>query len=114
MHKIIITGLLLYEFVIITLLRIPTYCYTVFNVNFCSMGTFKYFMLCIMVPVSLWLIVWWMPTISQIFYPNKCECENKAESNTISKDIQRLIMAAIAFGIKKILEHHQKSTKHQS
>ena len=107
--KIIITGLLLYEFIMITVLQIPNYCNAVFNINFCLMGTFKYFMLCIMVPVFLWLIIWWIPNVSGIFCPDKCKCETQTKSDIIPKEIQRLIMATIAFGIKKILEHNQKT-----
>ena len=107
--KIIITGLLLYEFIVITILRIPNYCYAVFNKNFCMMGNFKYFMLCLMIPVCLWLIAWWIPTLSGMFCPNKCQCETQSKSNTFSKEIQNLIIATIAFGIKKIFEHQQKN-----
>ncbi len=107
--KIIITGLLLYEFIMITVLQIPNYCNAVFNINFCLMTSFKYFMLCVMVPVFLWLIIWWIPNVSGIFCQNKCKCETQTKSDTIPKEIQHLIMAAIAFGIKKILEHRQKN-----
>ena len=112
--KIIITGLLLYEFVMITLLQISDYCNAVFNVKFCLMGTFKYFMLCIMVPVFVWLIIWWIPTISGIVCPNKCKCENQTKTDVIPKEIQNLVMATIIFGIKKFLEYRQKNKNRNS
>ena len=73
------------------------------------MGTYKYFMFCIMLPVFVLLIAWWIPTISGVFSANKCKCENQDKSNIVPKELQSLIISTIAFGIKKFLEHQQKN-----
>ena len=70
-------------------------------------------MLCVMFPVSIWLIIWWIPTVSQLFVPNKCKCESYTKSDGIPKEIQRIIMMALVIGIKKFLEHRQKNKDKQ-
>lgn len=113
--KIYTTILLLYEFAIITILQIPNYCMAFFNVDFCLVS-FRYFLMCAVVPVSFGLLVWWMPEISRLFC-KKCQCEVKDDvsikgvlKEIVSKqDIERLITAAIVMGVQKFATNHPKT-----
>ena len=116
--KIFITIIVLYEFVMLTVLQIPNYCTILFNYNFCETYHFKYFVLCIMLPVLLGLFTWWMPEISRLFCPHKCEMPQKTDINIkdifneiISKqDIEKFITSAIIMGIQKFAATHPKTT----
>ncbi len=112
--KIFTTILLLYEFIILTILQVPNYCAGVFNINFCNVG-FRYFLLCIVVPVLVWLFLWWLPDISKVFC-KKCECdnleskehlhENNTTENMSTKALEHLITTAIIIGIQKFAKNH--------
>ena len=113
--KIFITVLSLYEFVILTILQIPSYCFSVFNVGFCELS-FRYFLICIVFPSLVGLIVWWGPEISRLFC-KKCQCvepEPKSIKDVLreiisKQDIERLITAAIVMGVQKFAASHPKT-----
>ncbi|MBR5904737.1 MAG: hypothetical protein IKZ49_04380 [Alphaproteobacteria bacterium] len=116
--KIILTIFLLYEFLIISVLQIPAYCESVFNNNFCLMGNYKYWLMCIILPVSAGLFIWWVPDIAKLFCKNTCEIQNNKPNNDIkdilheivsAKDIERLITAAIIMGIQKFATNHPET-----
>lgn len=119
--KIFITILVLYEFVILTVLQISNYCNAIFNNNFCATDNFKYFLLCVMLPVLVMLFFWWMPEIARPFCKNKCQCEEthleqtsniKESREIISRDdMERLVTGAIIMGIQKFASMHPKTTK---
>ncbi|MFQ6695964.1 MAG: hypothetical protein ACLRFF_02940 [Alphaproteobacteria bacterium] len=119
--KIFITILVLYEFVILTVLQISNYCNAIFNNNFCATDNFKYFLLCVMLPVLVMLFFWWMPDIARPFCKNKCQCEEthleqtsniKESREIISRDdMERLVTGAIIMGIQKFASMHPKTTK---
>ena len=117
--KIFMTLFLLYELTMLTILQINEYCLSVFNVNFCSYDSFKYFLLCIMLPIICGLFVWWIPEISKLFCSKKCVCEEKQDMSwkdvlheIVSKqDIERLITAAVIMGIQKFTTNHPETTK---
>lgn len=112
--KIFTTVLLLYEFVILTILQVHNYCVLVFNINFCKVS-FRYFLLCIVVPVLVWLFLWWLPDMSKMFC-KKCECdnlenkehlhENNVNENMSTKALEHLITSAIIIGIQKFAKNH--------
>ena len=120
--KIFITLLMLYEFVITSVLQIPSFCNTFFNYGFCDVGNFKYFLMCVMLPGLFMLFLWWMPEIAKPFCKNKCQCEephseqtlhSQKESNEIISrdDMERLVTGAIIMGIQKFASMHPKTTK---
>lgn len=120
MHKlkIFITVLFIYEFIVITILQIPRYCISVFNLNFCEYGTFKYFLLCVACPILFGIFIWWIPDIVKLFCKHNC-VEEQPKPETIhdvlseiisSKDIERFITAAIVMGIQKFTQTHPKTT----
>lgn len=119
--KIFITILVLYEFVILTVLQISNYCNAIFNNNFCATDNFKYFLLCVMLPVLVMLFFWWMPDIARPFCKNKYQCEEthleqtsniKESREIISRDdMERLVTGAIIMGIQKFASMHPKTTK---
>ena len=117
--KIFITIVVLYELVMLTVLQIPDYCTSWFNYNFCETHHFKYFLLCIMLPILLGLFVWWIPEISRLFCPHKCEIPQKTDMNIkdifneiISKqDIEKFITAAVIMGIQKFAATHPKTAE---
>lgn len=101
------------------ILQIPNYCNFVFNYNFCDMGGFKYFLLCIMLPVLIALFVWWVPDVVRALCPHKCEIKPEPDitvkniiNEIISKqDIEKFITAAIIMGIQKFATNHPKTTE---
>ena len=113
--KIYTTIFVLYEFAIITILQIPNYCIYFFNIDFCVVP-FRYFLMCVIVPVSFGLLVWWMPEISRLFC-KKCQCEVQEDMSikdvlkeiVTKQDIERLITAAIVMGIQKFATNHPKA-----
>lgn len=111
--KIFITILVLYEFVMLTVLQISNYCNAIFNNNFCATDNFKYFLLCVMLPVLVMLFFWWMPEIARPFCSNKCQCEmQQLESHkSTSPDIEKLITTAIIMGVHKLAMQHPKTKK---
>ena len=120
MHKlkIFVTVFILYEFVMLTVLQIDGYCINVFNLNFCEYGAFKYFLMCIMLPISIMIFLWWVPDILRLFCRRSCQIppEPKPENindilhEIISKqDIERLITAAIIMGIQKFAHKYPKT-----
>lgn len=59
--KVFTTVFLLYEFVAISVLHINRSCGWLFGQKFCTIGNFRYFVLCVMIPVLIGLIIWWLP-----------------------------------------------------
>lgn len=113
--KIFTTVFIVYEFVMLTILQIPRFCGTFFNHNFCVVGGFKYFLLCIMLPILVGLLMWWLPDIARAACPNKCDVEPESKNifnEIISKqDIEKFIVAAIVMGIQKFVAQHPKTTE---
>lgn len=115
--KIFVTVFILYEFVILTVLQIHKFCIGIFNNNFCTMGGFQYFLVCVMLPVLISLFFWWMPDIGRLFCPNKCNVQPEPSikdvfNEVISKqDIEKFITAAIIMGIQKFATIHPKTTQ---
>ncbi len=115
--KIFITIVVLYEFAMLTVLQISEYCAHFFNHNFCEMDNYKYFLMCVMLPVLIGLVVWWAPEIARLFCPNKCDIKPQSDvsiknifNEIISKqDIERFITAAIIMGIQKFATTHPKT-----
>ena len=112
--KIFVTVLALYEFVMLTILQVPEYCYSVFNFSFCSVS-FRYFLMCIMLPSLIGLFIWWVPEILRVFC-KKCQCQ-ETEPKTIKdilreiiskQDIEKFITTAIIMGIQKFVASHPK------
>ena len=117
--KTFITLIVLYEFAMLTILQVPDYCSAFFYDAFCYVGNFKYFLLCIMLPVLIALFVWWTPDIVRHLCPNKCMVKTDQENNVkdvlreiVSKtDIEKLITAAIIMGVQKFAQTHPKTTE---
>ena len=117
--KIFITVLILYEFVMLTVLAVPSYCTAFFNYNFCDINNFKYFLLCVMLPTLVGLFIWWMPDIARILCPNRCNAKPEPDktiknifNEIISKqDIEKFITAAIIMGIQKFATTHPKTAE---
>ncbi len=72
--------------------------------------------MCVIVPVSFGLLIWWMPEISRLFC-KKCQCEVQEDMSingilkeiVTKQDIERLITAAIVMGIQKFATNHPKA-----
>ena len=115
--KIFLTVLFIYEFIVITILQISRYCISVFNLNFCEYGAYKYFLICFAFPVLLGIFIWWIPDIVKLFCKHNCTTEKPKPENIhdvlnqiiSSKDIERFITAAIVMGIQKFAQTHPKT-----
>ena len=119
--KFILTIFLLYEFVMVSVLQIPGYCEKVFNNNFCLMAGYPYWLMCVILPVSIMLFIWWVPDIAKLICRNSCNIKRDIEPNNeikdvlheivSAKDIERLITAAIIMGIQKFASNHPETKK---
>lgn len=108
--KIFITILLLYEFAILTILQVPNYCLAFFNYNFCAVS-FRYFLLCFVLPSLVGLFAWWLPEISRLFC-KKCECEMRPEpAPTTRQYIEKLVMALAIVAVQKFISRRPKIKK---
>lgn len=115
--KIFITIFLFYELTMLTILQIPRYCNGVFSNRFCGVS-FRYFLMCLLVPCFVALFVWWLPEISRMFC-GKCQCEmphektisGKVSEITYKQIIEHLITTAIITGIDKFVSNHPKTKK---
>ncbi len=115
--KIFITIFLLYEFIVASVLQIPTYCNALFNYNFCVGGAFKYFLLCVMFPGLVGLVIWWTPDIARVLCSKKCESQPDTTlknmfNEIISKqDIEKFITFAIITWVRKFVRNHPDTAK---
>ena len=116
--KIFISFFVLYEFVILTILQIPRYCVSVFNFDFCSDVTFKYFFMCVMLPILIAIFAWWIPNIARLFCNKTCKNSSHMPTETIrnvlheiisKQDMERFITAAVIMGIQKFAKTHPKT-----
>lgn len=108
--KIFLTCFILYEFTAITILQIQSFCHVFFNNNFCELNNYKYFLFCIMIPVLMGLVYWWIPKAT----PDAAKEKSLKEIliDAIPKQyISRLIIAAIIIGIKKFVSNYPKTKK---
>ena len=109
--KVFLTILILYEFMVLTILQIPSYCIYIFNSNFCAQIHFKYFLLCVMLPAMTGLVFWWAPEVSRLFCKNKCQCEPENNNILSKQNLERLLTAIITMGLEKFLEYRTKNKK---
>lgn len=106
--KIFLTGFILYEFAVITILQIQSFCIGIFGNTFCRMHNYKYFLLCIMVPVLLGLLFWWLPKKQVEQEPSFKEILFNALPRQY---VERFVFAAITVGLKKFAATHPKAKK---
>ena len=106
--KIFTTFFVLYEFVMITILQIHSFCIGVFNQNFCEMNHYKYFLFCVMIPVLIGLIFWWIPKRNYDDTQEKTLKEILIDS--IPKQyIKRYIIAAIIIGVRRFIMSYPRA-----
>ena len=99
--KIFTTIFILYEFIAITILHVPEFCFVLFNYNFCETG-YKYFLFCIMLPVLIWIMYWWLP---------KKETSQKTFVEIMTDVvpplyIKRFLIAVVIVGLRKFIMSH--------
>ena len=108
--KIFLTCFVLYEFTVITILQIQSFCNVFFNHNFCELNNYKYFLFCMMIPVLIGLVYWWIPKTTPDVTKEKSLKEILIDA--IPKQyISRLITAGIIIGIKKFASNYPKTKK---
>lgn len=108
--KIFITCFILYEFVVITILQIRSFCDGIFNLNFCALDHYKYFLFCVMIPVLIGLVFWWVPKKTNNNANEKTLKEILIDS--IPKQyIKRFIIAAIIIGVRKFIMSYPRAKK---
>ena len=100
--KIFITIFLLYECFCLFVLQINNLCSGIFNVRFCNVGFFKYFFLCIMLPIIVGLFLWWVPEISRIF-------TKQTPPPPERKDFEKIMMGIALLGLHKFLQNRPKT-----
>lgn len=96
----------------IILLQFRDYCTGLFNYNFCATEHFKYFLLCVMLPVSIMLFLWWWGDISRIF--NSERPQEKTFKDIFFEMIpkvyiKRFIIAAVIIALRKMILRYPKA-----
>ena len=105
--KIFTTFFVLYEFVMITILQIHSFCIGVFNQNFCETN-YKYFLFCVMIPILFGIIYWWMPKTKIAQQQEKTFKEILLD--TIPKQyLQRFIIAMIIVMVRKFIMSYPRA-----
>ena len=121
--KIGLTILSLYEIVAIMLLHCPNTCNAMFGMTFCTDSVFKYFIVCIAVPLIVFLIVMWIMEIidhirrrHSFLYKAKHAVKNMADhirervsESVSSKDIEKMISAALVLGLRKYANRNARA-----
>ncbi|MBR6598143.1 MAG: hypothetical protein IKL37_02185 [Alphaproteobacteria bacterium] len=116
--KICITILALYEIVAICLLHLQSTCTAMFGSVFC--GTwFRYFIFCIALPVVVMLVWMWIAGAIRAHRRRRfirrakgalhslvSGIRGRVMENISSDDIERIIIAAVLFGIKRYVDRH--------
>lgn len=116
--KICLTVFTVYEVVIISLLHFQSTCNAIFPAVFCT-SWFRYFLLCVIIPLFIGLIFMWINEIIKAHHRRKFIRRAKNTVNGIlsairghvSKhmdvaDIEKIITAAVLIGIKKYADRH--------
>lgn len=116
--KICLTVFSLYEIIAVTILHFQRICDSIFSVNFCN-GWYRYFLLCVIVPVIIGLILMW---IYEIVYRHRRRkffrrmrnivhdimggIRGKVSEHINIQDMEKIVTAAVLIGIKKYVDNH--------
>ena len=106
--KIITTVFVIYEFLAIMILHRQSYCSIFFELNFCDYGAYRSFFMCLMVPVLISEILWWLSDIS---CRKSCDTENEVTpDNTITRgDIEYFVSSLLLIILQHFFKKHKKT-----
>lgn len=106
--KIITTIFIIYEFLVIMVLHRQSYCNMFFDLIFCEYGAYRYFFMCVMVPVLTFVILWWLSSIS---CKKTCDIEKDlSPDNTITRgDIEYFVSSLLLIIMQHFFKKHKKT-----
>ena len=117
--KIFTTIFVIYEFIAVVILHRMDYCIAFFKLNFCEYANYKYFFMCVMIPVAVLIFFWWIPDILKLFCRGACNIQTQQQKERTIRDIlleiispqdiEKFITAAIIMGIQKFSKNHPKT-----
>ena len=121
--KICITTLAIYEIIAVSFLHFKHICDSVFTGTFCD-SWYRYFLFCVIVPTVALLIWMWIREIIRVRRRHKFihRAKNAAHSiltgirgqvseNITPADLEKIITAAVLFGIKRYADRHPNLRK---
>ncbi|MCQ2599213.1 MAG: hypothetical protein MJ187_02420 [Alphaproteobacteria bacterium] len=118
--KTALTVVCLYEIITATFMHVSKTCNVVFGDVFCADSPFKYFVICIAVPLLVLIgIMWWRELIAKRRRKNSVlgrarymikdiaiMLRDRVAQNVSAVDLEKVLMAALVFGIRKYAEKH--------
>lgn len=121
--KICLTVFSLYEIIAIILLHCQRTCDAMFGSMFCDDHVFKYFIVCVAVPVIVFLILMWIMEIingtrhrHSLFYKARhavkdmaSNIRDKVSENISPADFEKLLTAALVMGLKKYADRNPRA-----
>lgn len=104
--KIFLTIIIIYEFIVVSVLHSQQYCTNFFALNFCEYQQYKYLFMCVMLPALVGVILWWWPKTLDI--SKSCNTEN--DDNTITRnDIEYFVSGLFLMAIQHFFKKHKKT-----
>lgn len=124
-YKIGLTIFSLYEIIAVLLLHCPRTCDAMFGTAFCDDHVFKYFIVCIAVPLLVFLIVMWIMEIihgvrrrRSLLYKAKhvvknmaFNIKNKISESVSARDVEKIISGAVLVGLKKYSDRNPSARR---
>lgn len=118
--KIYFTIFSVYEMVMIMLLHSRSTCLDVFSNWFCADSLTKYFLFCVIVPLTVFLVIMWIEQIRKaikhrhsILYQAKerftevaGEVKETIKDNINNQDLEAYLMALAMSGIRSYMNNH--------
>ncbi len=118
--KIALTVFFLYEIITATFMHVSKTCNVVFGDVFCGDSPFKYFVICVAVPLlALICIMWWREFISRrrrkysvlgraryMIKDVAIMLRDRVAQNVSAVDLEKVLMAALVLGIRKYAAKH--------
>lgn len=118
--KLCLTILALYEIAAVVLLHIPRTCDAIFCTSLCDDHIFKYFVVCIALPLVILMILMWIRELvhavrrrRSLAYRAKAavsdmvsDISHRIKRTISSADMERYLTAALIVGLKKYSARH--------
>ena len=121
--KIGLTILSIYEIIAILLLHSPRTCTAMFGTTFCADGLLKYFIVCVAVPLLVFLFAFWIMEIiamhrrhHSLLYKAKrvvkrmaSNIRDRVSENISTDDLEKLVSGALLVGLKKYSDRNPRA-----
>ncbi len=120
--KIGLTAIVLYEIIAVIFMHMANTCNTVFGNGFCADSPFKYFVICVAIPlIGLICTIWVKEIIARrrrkhsvlgyakhVIKDVALIVRDRVAERVSTVDLEKMMMAALIFGIKKYADKHPR------